>query len=347
MTDTGADSRFGFIKRRGFIQVAAATAAAALLPRCSAERRALGFRPKAARITPFVTANRDFYLVAVDPQYRPPVSPANVDAGWHLELTGVNGQSRRMAFADLVRHANREIFYTFECIGNPVGGELIGNARWRVMPLAQLLRDMPGGVSGAHSVRFEGLDDYYSSVSLQRALDDYAFIAVRMNGDPLPPAHGFPARVILPDLYGMKQPRWLRRITLLRRSGSNSYWERRGWAGEVPVKTMSRLDPRAPLKAGSAAQLTGIAFAGQRGISRVEVSLDGGRNWLQCQLTRGGEPGAWALWKYAWNAPVAGRHRLLVRATDGNGRRQSARRQGSFPDGASGYDSETFRVVTG
>jgi DMSO/TMAO reductase YedYZ molybdopterin-dependent catalytic subunit len=345
MAGSEEDDRFGFIKRRGFIQVAAATAATVLLPQCSAERRALGFRPKAARITPFVTANQDFYLVAVNPQYRPPVSPANVDTHWHLELTGLNGQSQRIPYAHLMRHATRKIFYTFECIGNPVGGELIGNAHWQVIPLKQLLRDVPGGLAGVHSVRFEGLDDFYSSVSLERVLDAYAFLALRMNGDPLSAAHGFPARVILPDLYGMKQPRWLHRITLLRRPGSSSYWERRGWAGEVPVKTMSRLDPRAPLKTGSAAELTGIAFAGQRGISKVEVSLDGGRKWLPCRLTRGGQPGVWARWNYTWNAPVAGRHRLLVRATDGNGALQSTRHHGSFPDGASGYDSEALRVV--
>lgn len=222
---------------------------------------------------------------------------------------------------------------------------MIGNAEWHIVPLRQVLARAAGGVQGAGAVMFEGLDEFYSSVSIARAMDDYAFIALRMNGEMLPAGHGFPARVILPDLYGMKQPRWLRRIRLLRGSETTSYWEKRGWAGEVPIKSMSRLDPPPDdAIADTPIDLTGIAFGGARGISAVQVSLDGGRNWVSCRLTTGERPHVWSLWHYRWERPTAGRHELLVRAADGTGEWQTAARQRPFPDGASGYDRAELAI---
>jgi DMSO/TMAO reductase YedYZ molybdopterin-dependent catalytic subunit len=151
--------------------------------------------------------------------------------GWSLELVDDHGAARRFRHSELFNRATRKIDYTFECIGNGVGGQLIGNARWHVIPLRELLAEAPGGIAAVRSVMFTGLDDFYSSVSAARALDDYALLAVRMNGETLPAAHGLPARVILPDLYGMKQPRWLRRIALQRAQQTTSHREERGWAG--------------------------------------------------------------------------------------------------------------------
>jgi DMSO/TMAO reductase YedYZ molybdopterin-dependent catalytic subunit len=335
----------GLIDRRGFLQVVAA-AAFGLPPieRWFEEWRALGMSPEAAKLTPFITPNGDFYLVAVDPSFRPPFDATNIGSRWALELTGTGGRMRPFGYDDLLARATRKIPYTFECIGNEVGGELIGNAQWHVIPLRELLAEAPGGVGAANSVMFTGLDDFYSSVSVARALDDRAFIALRMNGMPLPASHGFPARVILPDLYGMKQPRWLRRIVLQEDSRTTSFWEERGWAGEVPVKTMSRLDRRDDLSAAKPADLTGIAFAGARGVSKVEVSLDGGSTWAECELVTPPTSGVWGLWRYRWTPANAGRYRIEVRATDARGELQSARRQPPFPDGASGYDGLTVAV---
>jgi len=330
------------LSRRGFIGVAALATLGLPLRRWWDEFRALGLTPRARRVTPFITPDERFYLVAVDPSFRPAFGPSTVAGAWALEIQGVDGRVRRLGYDELRARAKRRIVYTFECIGNPVGGQLIGNAEWSVIPLRELL----GPARGAHSVMFNGLDQFFSSVSAARALDDYAFLALEMNGAPLPAAHGFPARVILPDLYGMKQPRWLRRIALQATDKTDSYWEQQGWAGEVPVKTMSRLDPRGALAAGRATDLTGVAFAGERGISRVEVSLDGGAGWLDCELVTPGRGGVWSLWRYHWKKPPAGRYSIQVRATDGKGGRQSAARRNSFPGGASGYDTQSVRVVT-
>ena len=329
------------VSRRCFIRLASAVAVGLPFRRWWDEFRAIGLTPRARRVTPFLTPDEKFYLVAVDPSFRPAFGPKTVGGAWALEIEDLDGRLRKLGYDELRARATRKIVYTFECIGNPVGGQLIGNAEWSVIPLKDLL----GRAGGAHSVMFGGLDRFFSSVSAARAFDEHAFLALEMNGAPLPAAHGFPARVILPDLYGMKQPRWLKRIALKAAAGTDSYWEEQGWAGEVPVKTMSRLDPRGELPAGQPADLTGIAFAGERGISRVEVSLDGGATWLDCRLVTPGHAGVWSLWRYHWARPGAGRYTIQLRATDGRGPRQSATRQASFPDGASGYDPRSLRVV--
>ena len=337
MPSRDAEGDAGFFARRGFIQVVAAAAGGLLLQSCSQEEQALGYLPSATNHPTFLTPRRGSYPLAGDPSYRPPVGQADVNAHWSLELVGRNGQKKKFDYAELYKRANRIALYTFECIGNPVGGQLIGNARWHVVPLKTILQEAPGGVSGAKAVMFEGLDDFYSSISMERCLDDYAFIAMQMNEAPLPGAHGFPARVILPDLYGMKQPRWLRRITLLESADTTSYWEKRGWAGEVPVKTTSRIDRPQLVRPGEPFELTGIAFAGKRGIAGVEVSLDDGAHWAACELVTGERPDVWSLWRYHWDRPTPGRHRLTVRSTDGTGELQTAKEHGRSPDGASGY----------
>lgn len=333
----------GFVSRRGFIRLCAATALMSL-PACK-EWWSVGLRPPERQKTLYITPNDEFYMVAVDTSFRPQVAPANVQDVWSLPVYGLEGNvAVRHAYGDLVNNATRVVPYTFECIGNPVGGQLIGNARWHVVPFKDIIQKAANGSNNVQAVMFEGLDDFYSSVSVQRVMDDYAFVALKMNDQPLPAAHGFPARVILPDLYGMKQPRWLRSITLLEDPDTTSYWEKRGWAGEVPVKTTSRIDPRPQLAAGENPELTGMAFAGARGIQKVEVSLDEGKHWQACELVRGTQPHVWSLWRYKWLAPSPGKYQVQVRAVDGNGVLQTAQEAGRFPDGASGYDTEIMRV---
>lgn len=340
----------GFLTRRGFIGLLGASAGAALLEGTSQQAKAFSLsslfgpelRPR--RVTPYITPNNEFYLVAVDPAFRPQLTPRSVEDKWHLQVTGLSGETQRHDWHTLMNQANQTVLKTFECIGNRIGGNLIGNARWNVIPLKHFLMPLPG-IQSARSVMFRGLDNFYSSISIDRCLDDYAFIAVKMNGEPLPAAHGFPARVILPDLYGMKQPRWLTRVELQGTAETTSYWEKRGWGGEIPVRTMSRLDPPGPVTDNHLATLTGIAYAGHRGIRAVEISLDGGTRWIPCQLQHGNRPDAWSLWSYEWRQPSVGRHQLMVRATDGDGKVQTANRQGAFPDGATGYDHLDVNVT--
>ena len=344
-SDRFPDSGSGFASRRGFLQLAAAMSVDFFpVKRWFEQWRALGKTPRAAKVTPFITPNEDFYLVAVDPSFRPRFDARTVQSGWTLELGGVGAHSRTYRYDELLQRATHKVHHTFECIGNGVGGQLIGNAEWHVIALKELLAEAPGGTDAAKSVMFTGLDDFYSSVSVARALDDYAFLALRMNAEPLPAAHGYPARVMLPDLYGMKQPRWLRRIALQAEAQTTSYWEKRDWAGEVPVKTMSRLDRRGQAGAGEQIALSGVAYAGKRGIAKVEISLDGGASWVECKLVSPQTPNVWSLWRYEWNKPGPARYTLEVRAVDGRGKMQIAQRQDAFPDGASGYDRESVII---
>ncbi len=289
--------------------------------------------------TPFIIPNDDFYLVAIDTSFTPDFTPETVQRDWSLAVRGFHGAGRRLTYRDLRNMPPAEFLYTFECIGNSVGGDLIGNARWRGVPLKQVLSPVLGDSRSGHTVMFRALDGFYSSVSIERCLSDDSFIAYEMNGEPIPPAHGFPARVILPDLYGMKQPRWLGSIELVESAEATGYWDERGWASEVPIKTMSRLDepPAGAPVEGQPYKLSGIAFAGARGVERVDVSLDGGATWSKCRLVEGGDPNVWATWAYDWQGPEPGDHALVVRAVDGQGRVQIAEEQGSYPDGASGY----------
>lgn len=331
------------IRRRALLRGLATSGVLVGTVGCGALARTVGFRPEPESHTPFIMRTENLFVVAVDPSYKPPVTIENVASAWALDVVGVDGRRTQLGYEELSLLATRRVLYTLECVGNPVGGQLIGNVGWDVVPLREILRRAPGGMTAALTVRCEALDGFFSSVSIRRAAADDAFLALRMNGEPLTPEHGFPARVLLPDLYGKKQPRWLGRIVLSGESRTDSYWERRGWAGEVPVKTMSRIDPPGRLSA-EPAELSGIAFAGRRAIRQVEVSIDGGP-WSPCVLMRAPEPNVWSGWQYRWETPVSGRHLVRVRAIDGRGVVQTEAHQGSFPDGASGYHEMQVDVV--
>lgn len=328
------------ITRRGFLGVVSGAAAAMGLGGV-AYGWPIGGETAAGpgRRTPFIIPNADFYLVAVDPDFRPSVTPQTVARDWSLTVRGLGEAARRLSYGDLRNEGSAEFLYTFECIGNSVGGDLIGNARWRGVPLRDVLAPVLPDSRSGYTVMFRALDGFYSSISIERCLSDDSFIAHEMNGEPIPAAHGFPARVIVPDLYGMKQPRWLKSIELVESDESTGYWDERGWASEIPVKTMSRLDVpvNRTIVANEPYRLTGIAFAGARGISRVEVSHDDGETWSECRLVEGGDPGVWATWAYDWKGPVSGWHTLVVRAVDGDGEPQIAKASGTYPDGATGY----------
>lgn len=331
-------SRRGFVALLARASAAAGVAAAGLWevacrpsPIGKATARGPGGR------TMYITPNEDFYLVALNTSFRPDLDLATVEDRWQLELVGLDRRAA-LGYRDLRGMRSTEVIQTFECIGNEVGGDLIGNARWRCAPLKEVLLPVLPKRRAGLTVLFHGLDDYFDSVSLDRAVDEQAFIAYEMNGEPLPAGHGFPARVLLPDLYGMKQPRWLRRIEILEAPETTGYWVEQGWASEVPVKTMSRIDrpPRQALVAGRRHALTGIAYAGARTIERVEVSADGGATWVEARLASESHPNAWALWAYDWTPPASGSYALVCRATDSTGAVQTAEAQGVFPDGASG-----------
>ncbi len=286
-----------------------------------------------------LTPTPSFYVVSknfVDP---------TLNAGaWSLQLNGLVDNALRLSYNDLIALPSRDAYTTLECVSNGVGGDLISNTRWTGVSLAALL-DRAGAHSQATWVNFTAADGYTESLPVDAARRSTTLLAHSMDGAPLPSKHGFPVRVITAGNYGMKNPKWLTSIELASQP-AQGYWEHQGWNVEAGVQTMARFDthPR-QVAAGRALSLGGVAFAGDRGISRVEVSLDGGRTWSAAELERPPSPAAWVRWSWQWTPMQPGRATLMVRAVDGKDTPQIAQAHASFPSGATGYHTIQVQVA--
>jgi DMSO/TMAO reductase YedYZ molybdopterin-dependent catalytic subunit len=230
-------------------------------------------------------------------------------------------------------------------VSDPVGGPYAGNARWLGARLADLIRQA-GPLAGADQLLCTSADGFTSGTPLAVVLDGRdALLAVGMNGQPLPVAHGFPARLVVPGLYGyVSATKWVTDIEVTTFASASAYWVQRGWSQQAPIKTESRIDVPADggsLAAGTAA-VAGVAWAQHRGIDAVEVRVDRGP-WQQARLAAVPGIDTWRQWVWQWDA-TPGRHVLEARATDGTGYTQTAARAQSVPDGASGYPSATVTV---
>ena len=235
---------------------------------------------------------------------------------------------------------------TLVCVSNSVGGTYAGNARWLGVPLAGLLR-RAGVKAGADQVLSSATDGMTISTPVATIMDGReALLAVGMNGQPLPIAHGFPARMLVPGLYGyVSATKWVTRLTLTTFARQRAYWTQRGYAARAPIKTESRIDVPKPLAQVKAGHVTvaGVAWAPATGIAAVEVNVDNGP-WHQAKLAAVDGIDTWRQWIWAWDARP-GLHTLQVRATDNAGVTQTPARAQIFPNGASGWDSTVVTVT--
>jgi DMSO/TMAO reductase YedYZ molybdopterin-dependent catalytic subunit len=233
---------------------------------------------------------------------------------------------------------------TMTCVSNEVGGGLVGNAAWLGVPLDDLL-DRAGIQKGADQVVGRAFDGFTTGFPVDVLDGRPAMLAVGMNGEPLPLVHGFPARIIVPGLYGfVSATKWLTEIELTTFADFDQYWVKRDWSDRGPIKTMSRIDtPRGlgKVQAGRA-KIGGVAWAQTRGIEKVEVKLDDGA-WTEATLAEEDSTLTWRQWVYEFDAKP-GRHQVTCRATDGTGTTQTEERARPFPDGASGWHSVAFLV---
>ena len=286
-------------------------------------------------LTPAITSNDLFYVVdeeIIDPDIDP--------ATWRLPVRGLVAHPFQTTYDDLLRLSVVERYQTLECISNDVGGNLISTARWEGVPLAEILDRADVG-PGAVEVVFRCAGGYSESLSLSQALDERTLLAIGMNGHVLPRAHGFPARVLSVGTYGMKNPKWVTSVEVVDRP-YQGFWEQRGWNKLALVKTGSRLDtPLAGKTVRGAVPIAGVAFAGDREVSRVEVSTDGGRSWQEAHLETALSRYTWRRWLFEWGASGTGRSNLVVRAYDGRGAVQASLVTPPHPDGATGYESIT------
>ncbi len=280
-------------------------------------------------ITPRVTPNAKHYVVdeeIIDPD----VDPAN----WRLRINGSVARPYELTYDEMMALPAVEQYQTLECISNPVGGDLISTARWAGIPLREIL-DRAGVRPGAVEVVSHAIGGYADSIPLGVAMHPTTLIAVGMNGKVLPREHGFPARLLVPGLYGMKQPKWLEQIEVVDRPFIG-YWEQRGWIKAAVVKTMSRLDGGG--RVDGELVLGGVAFAGERGVSKVEISADERRSWEEAQLEAALSVFTWRRWRFPVPNPPTGAAEYVVRATDGSGGLQIASITPTHPSGATGYD---------
>jgi DMSO/TMAO reductase YedYZ molybdopterin-dependent catalytic subunit len=292
-------------------------------------------------VTPLVIANRDFYRIDTN------LLAPRIDAGgWKLSVDGMVDRPFSLTYAELLAMEMHEQYVTIACVSNEVGGDLVGNALWKGVRLSELL-DRAGVQAGASQVVGHAFDGWTAGFPTAW-LDDpgrEALVAVAMNGDPLPAEHGFPARLIVPGLYGyVSATKWLTKIGLTTLEAFNGYWVPLGWAKEAPILTQSRIDvPKrgASVDAGQVA-VAGVAWAPDRGVSKVEVQVDD-EPWAPTQLSAPISDATWVQWLFRW-AATPGTHQLSVRATDGNGEVQTAEMTRPAPDGARGHHTISISV---
>ena len=220
----------------------------------------------------------------------------------------------------------------------------MGNAAWQGVPLADIL-NRAGVQRGATQIVGRSVDGFTTGFPTDVAFDGrHALVAVGMNGELLPPLRGFPARLVVPGLYGyVSATKWLSEIQLTTWEAFDAYWVPRGWAKSAPVKTQSRIDVVSPLPAVAGPMaVAGVAWAPTRGIRRVEVRVDD-EPWAEAQLAASLSDDAWRQWVFRWQASP-GDNVLAVRATDGRGETQTDQKTRPAPDGATGYHTVRVRV---
>jgi DMSO/TMAO reductase YedYZ molybdopterin-dependent catalytic subunit len=349
-------SRRGFLIGSGALLVGGAVAAGAgqwiirarsrisdiVLPRPVAALPALpeGLEVDHAGITPFRTSNRSFYRV--DTKLAVPL----VDQGsWELTVDGLVDRELSFSYDDLRDLPLEEHDITLTCVSNEVGGRLLGGARWLGVPVRTLL-DRAGVSDKADQLLSTDVDGFRISTPLGAVTDGRpALVALGMNGTVLPRSHGFPARLVVPGLYGfVGATKWLTRLTLTTYDAEQAYWTKRDWATDAPIKISSRVDTPPALSTIQAGRhaIGGVAWAQHNGVERVEVRIDGGP-WQPARL--GPEAGIdyWRQWFLPWDA-TPGSHQLAVRATGQDGTVQTSVRASSFPDGSSGIQEIVVNV---
>jgi len=353
---TGSDDLIGFDRRRFLASAVAVGAVGAvggagplLLP--AADVTGDVVLPVAAEILPAQTAETDFGIEGLSSYVTPNADFYRVDTSltvpqvdatsWRLRVHGLVDKELDLSFEDVLARRLVERDITLTCVSNEVGGPYVGNARWIGTSIAELLEEA-GVQEGADAVKSTAVDGFTIGTPLAALTDGRdAILAVGMNGEPLPPVHGFPVRMVVPGLYGyVSATKWVVDIEVTRFADFEAYWTPRGWAVEGPIKVASRIDvPKSFAKvAAGPVVVAGVAWAQTRGITGVEVSVDGG-DWQPAELAAEDTVDTWRQWKYTWDASAAGAgsHDISVRATDATGETQTQERLPPRPNGSSGW----------
>ncbi len=299
-----------------------------------------GLRVSGAGITP-ITSNEAFYTVTknvIDPRITP--------ARWNLGIGGSVATPTTWDLDELRAMPQITQETTLSCISNGVGDGLESNAMWTGIPLAELI--MAAGPSDdTVEVLLTAVDGYTDTFSIDKALDPTTVLAFGMNGVDVPRRHGFPARLVVPGMYGEKNLKWITRVELVTEE-RKGFYETQGWGPNFEIPTRSRiasLTSGAQVPRTSTTVLTGTAHGGNRGVARVEISVDAGRTWTDARITYPGTRLSWALWSFDWRPGTAGVTQLVVRATDQDGGLQIVDERGVVPQGATGLHKVDVTVI--
>ncbi len=292
-------------------------------------------------VTPFVVSNANFYRIDTAL-----VVPQVSKDSWKLNISGLVDNELEFTFDDILARPQIERYITLSCVSNQVGGSLVGNALWQGVRLRDLLVEA-GVQDEAEQVVSRSIDGWTCGSPIETIMDGRdAMLAVAMNGEPLPASHGYPARLVVPGLYGyVSATKWVTDIRLTRWEDFDGYWIPRGWSKLGPVKTMARIDTPRNNRRQDPGEIAfgGVAWAVHRGVSQVQVRIDGGE-WLDADL--GGVPSndTWVQWVYRWQDVPEGEYTVEARAIDGMGEPQPSEPKPVAPDGAQGYHKVTVKV---
>ncbi|MGB8958531.1 MAG: molybdopterin-dependent oxidoreductase [Candidatus Aminicenantales bacterium] len=286
-----------------------------------------------------LTQNRDFYRIDIN--LKPPVVDGKK---WRLKVEGLVEHPLDLTLDEILAKPRQTQALTLSCISNPVGGDLISTSFWTGTPFKGIL-DEAGLKKDVREIAIESADGFYESVPLSEAMDARTLLVYEMNGEPLTADHGYPLRIFIPGHFGMKQPKWIVRMEAIDRKG-RGFWVDRNWSDTAFVKTTSVIDiisTGKPNSAAGAVPVGGIAYAGDKGISLVEVKADDGP-WEKAELRLPAlSPLTWIQWRYGWKA-TPGKHVLRVRAYDGAGKLQITGDNPPSPDGATGIQAKSANV---
>jgi DMSO/TMAO reductase YedYZ molybdopterin-dependent catalytic subunit len=302
-------------------------------------------QPKGVALPSFVTSNADFYRIDTALTV-----PQLSRSDWQLKIHGMVDREITYRFEDLERFEVIEKLVTLTCVSNPVGGNLISNAAWTGYRVRDLLAEA-GVQSDADMVLSMSIDGFTAGTPVDALTDNRdSLLAVGMNGQPLPTEHGYPARLVVPGLYGyVSATKWVVDLEVTRFDKAEAYWTRLGWSPRGPIKTESRIDvPRSGQDvARGAVTFGGVAWAQNRGVRGVEVRIDGPDkqgDWQPADLGTGYSNDTWRLWSFNWQATQPGSHTISVRATDNTGAVQTSDQADPVPDGATGWHTVSFAV---
>lgn len=294
-------------------------------------------------VAPFITPNNDFYRIDTA-LVVPELSPED----WTLRIHGLVEEEVTITMAELLEMPLEEHHITLACVSNPVGGDLLGNATWLGYPIRELLaRARPLGE--ADMVLSRSIDGWTASTPLEVLTDEdrACLLAVGMNGEPLPAQHGYPARLVVPGLYGyVSATKWVTELEVTRFDAETAYWTDRGWDARGPILVASRIDvprPLARVDSGEELVVAGTAWAQHEGVAEVEVRLDDG-DWESVELADEVNIDTWRQWRHTFADVSSGRHAVTVRAINAAGETQTDERRDPIPNAATGQHRIEFSV---